>query len=82
MSLHARRVFGRILDRAGSGAVLETLRPERDLGAWSYTTAAMPDGEQVEIRFTYAPAVLSVGRLAAVPTQGHLGAGVDSGAVK
>ncbi len=57
-----------------AGAVLydvsETLRPERDLGAWSYSTAARPDGESVEIRFKYDPTVLSMDRLVAVMKEG------------
>lgn len=57
-----------------AGAVLyevqETLRPEREQDGWSYTTAARPSGESVEIRFTYAPTILSLDRLVAVVKQG------------
>lgn len=80
--------------------VQETLRPERAQGAWSYSTAARPGSESVEIRFTHDPGILPLDRLVAVVKEGmkknpdpghpgpvrvlitHLGAGVDSGAVK
>lgn len=85
-----------------AGAVLyevqETLRTERQQGAWSYTTAAAPGDESVEIRFTYDPTILSLDRLVAVVKHGmeqnpdprHPGpirvriveAGMDPGAAK
>lgn len=85
-----------------AGAVLyevqETLRPERAQGAWSYSTAARPGRESVEIRFTHDPGILPIDRLVALVKEGMeknpdprhpgpvrvrmLGAGLDSGATK